>query len=548
MGSDHATILSLLPVEELDKAHLCRLLRVQSCTLIPSSDIKDRPKSEIPGHLAKIHRESGGGTFAIFCLDWDRQPNRAALYTMACLVPASRRVVVDLAGNLRLLTWTGLLFSEYPSAFSQFIAGQQLVGNVNEKISHELKTAWPRYGVARGSVNEIVYMKTDLWFGVKAGGSVGHVAGVINAFVKRGIEVDAISPEKLAMLDESVRSIVIPPSTFYTNVREHMLLYYNRQVAASGLKEVQNRSRDVVYARYSLDSYAPVIIARELEIPLILEYNGSEVWVAKHWGGGLRYRALAEKIEEFVIRSADMITVVSKPLMDDLVKRGIDENRILVNPNAVDPGMFDPGRFSPEEISELRDELGIPAGRIVAGFIGTFGQWHGVEVLASAIPLALEGNSNLHFLLIGGGPLLNRVRDHLRTSDVLDRVTITGIIPQRDAPKYLMCADFFLSPHVPNADGTPFFGSPTKLFEYMALGKGIIASDLDQIGEILEHEKTAILVKPGNSRDLAKAIDYMYDNMEFTNKLGKAARELVLEKYTWDAHVGKILDYLYDLK
>ena len=55
------------------------------------------------------------------------------------------------------------------------------------------------------------------------------------------------------------------------------------------------------------------------------------------------------------------------------------------------------------------------------------------------------------------------------------------------APSYLAACDILASPHVPNADGTPFFGSPTKLFEYMAMGKCIVASDLDQVGEILEH-------------------------------------------------------------
>ena len=48
---------------------------------------------------------------------------------------------------------------------------------------------------------------------------------------------------------------------------------------------------------------------------------------------------------------------------------------------------------------------------------------------------------------------------------------------------YPAACDILASPHVPNSDGTPFFGSPTKLFEYMAMGKGIVASDLDQIGE-----------------------------------------------------------------
>jgi len=124
---------------------------------------------------------------------------------------------------------------------------------------------------------------------------------------------------------------------------------------------------------------------------------------------------------------------------------------------------------------------------------------------------------------------------------------MTGLVAQDEAPKYLMCSDFFLSPHVPNPDGTPFFGSPTKLFEYMALGKGIIASDLDQLGEILTHEENALLVKPGNAEALVRAIETFCENPELADKLGIGARELALREYTWEAHVRRVMERLHSL-
>ena len=75
----------------------------------------------------------------------------------------------------------------------------------------------------------------------------------------------------------------------------------------------------------------------------------------------------------------------------------------------------------------------------------------------------------------------------------------------------MAACDLLASPHVPNSDGTPFFGSPTKLFEYMAMGKGIIASDLDQIGEVLEHDHTAWMVKPGDAESLMLGLKTMID-------------------------------------
>ena len=75
-------------------------------------------------------------------------------------------------------------------------------------------------------------------------------------------------------------------------------------------------------------------------------------------------------------------------------------------------------------------------------------------------------------------------------------------------------SDVLVSPHVANADGTPFFGSPTKIFEYMGLGKPIVASDLNQIGEVIEHERSGLLCPPGD--------------------VGAAFREQVLERVAGD--------------
>ncbi|HXZ44534.1 MAG TPA: glycosyltransferase, partial [archaeon] len=101
--------------------------------------------------------------------------------------------------------------------------------------------------------------------------------------------------------------------------------------------------------------------------------------------------------------------------------------------------------------------------------------------------------------------------------------------------------------HVPNPDGTPFFGSPTKLFEYMAMGKGIVASDLDQIGEILEHGKTAWLVKPGDPDALADGIVRLARDAGLRGALGEAARCEAVAKHTWTAHVGRILTRMVEL-
>ena len=124
-----------------------------------------------------------------------------------------------------------------------------------------------------------------------------------------------------------------------------------------------------------------------------------------------------------------------------------------------------------------------------------------------------------------------------------DIAVLAGLVPQDDAPLYLAASDVLVSPHVPNADGSPFFGSPTKLFEYMAAGKTIVASDLDQIGDVLRGG-LAILVRPGDEADLARGLREAVASPGLRAELGARARARVLERYTWGHHVDAVLEAL----
>jgi glycosyltransferase involved in cell wall biosynthesis len=233
-------------------------------------------------------------------------------------------------------------------------------------------------------------------------------------------------------------------------------------------------------------------------------------------------------------------------------------------PNCIDPKMFDPGNYSAEEIRALRAELGFTEQDIVATFIGTFGQWHGVDVLATAIRELVEHDRQfldahrVRFLLVGDGQKMPLVRETLAAADCARYARLTGLVPQHLAPKYLAASDILLSPHVANADGSAFFGSPTKLFEYMAMGKAIYASDLDQIGDVLRHSlrvdalptappsadesRIALLGRPGNTADLCNGLRFLAANPQWRLALGTRVRQEALEKYTWRRHVSAILE------
>jgi glycosyltransferase involved in cell wall biosynthesis len=391
--------------------------------------------------------------------------------------------------------------------------------------------------VANGRV---LYLNTNLWFGVQAGGSITHIAGVANALVDAGHELTLATAADPIGVSPAVEVHRLRPPRTYALPVESNLYRFGRTVPA---QTAELARPSFVYQRHSVGSYAGAVVARRFGVPLVLEYNGSEVWVARNWGRPLRYEQLALAAEEASLRHAHVVVTVSEALADELTARGVTPDRVVWHPNGVDPHRFDPARFDDSDRLALRDRYGIPADAVVVTFIGTFGQWHGVEVLARAIRQDAEfaRTNGVRFLLVGDGLKMASVRAEL--AGLEDVAVLTGLVPQEEAPLHLAASDILVSPHVRNDDGSPFFGSPTKLFEYMAAGKAIVASDLDQIGDVLR-DGLAVLVRPGDEADLARGLRELATDPRRRSELGSRARRRALDRYTWRLHVDAVLERL----
>jgi glycosyltransferase involved in cell wall biosynthesis len=256
-------------------------------------------------------------------------------------------------------------------------------------------------------------------------------------------------------------------------------------------------------------------------------------------------------------RQATCISVISDHVRDDVVSRGIDPVKVLVNPNGVDCDEYSPP--TAEQRREVRAELGLPEQRPVVGFIGTFGGWHGIDVLAEALPEICRQAPEAMFLLIGDGNLKPLVTDAIRTHNLHDRVVDVGRTKQREGARYLKAADIYVSPHSSHMRGSPFFGSPTKLFEYMALGGGIVASDLEQIGTVMSpalrphefrngaprvNDQRGVLCQPGDVQEFIEAVLGLIRCPNVSAALGKNARQAALDHFSWTKHVARTWEHV----
>ncbi|RIJ49713.1 glycosyltransferase family 1 protein [Maribellus luteus] len=394
-----------------------------------------------------------------------------------------------------------------------------------------------------------IYIRQELFLGIKSGGSIGHMSGVINALLKKGLPPVFFSTDYIPEVSDEVKTNIVLPNNKFWNSEFDLILNFNQKVCSDIVSCIGEERPKFIYQRFGLGNFSGSQLAEKWNIPYIMEYNGSSINSRKMWSNSktIKYEALFWEIIKTEANCANLIVVVSKPLKEELIELGVEKTKILVNPNGVDPEKYNPNITGDELIKKHSLE-----NKTIIGFIGTFGVWHGVENLLEAYILLLKRNPDYRnttkLMLIGDGKLMFQVKNRIEEENISDNVIVTGLVPQNEGPKYLSCCDILCAPTKPNPDGSRFFGSPTKLFEYMAMGKAIVSSDIEQQGEILEHQKDAILTKPGDVPALAEGISHLLEDSLLRDTLGRNARKKVIENYTWEKHTQKILDSLIQLQ
>ncbi len=511
----------------------------------PGAEIESLSRDEIENlnyrQRLKTLRARQPDVFAVATerLAWQRGQN--ALLVFGALAGAHRVVLLDAHGDAReesrgrILSRAPLRFAREAAASEQAIARSRSRLKQLERAVKNCVHAGSRESAGTNfDAIRIAYLRSTPSAGTLAGGAATHINGFVNAAAELGAQVRVISNDRIAGLHETKLTLIDPEPEGTT--RAAFDLRNNLIFSSGALREIEREPVDLIYQRYGRFTWAGVEASIRTGAPLFLEYNGSEVWIGKHWDlSGML--PLLERFERLNLSVAARIFVVSDVDRRNLLQAGIADEKIVVNPNGVDVETFRPGVGG----AAARAELGVREDETLAGFVGTFGPWHGVLTLAEAITMLPE-DCGVRFLLVGAGRFRDEVERIIRAAGRERQVIFTGHVDHQRVPALLDACDILLSPHVPLADGSEFFGSPTKLFEYMAMGKGIVASRLGQIGEVLIDAETALLVEPGDARELSKAILRLSKSRELREKLGTAARRAAVERHTWKRNAARVID------
>ena len=233
-----------------------------------------------------------------------------------------------------------------------------------------------------------------------------------------------------------------------------------------------------------------------------------------------KLRRLAAR-EAHVWRTAEGYVTITRALADDLTNRFGSRERLAVVPD----GMRPPAARTP-----------LP-GNSVVGYAGHLYAWKGVDVLLRGLALVPEAKG----LIVGGHdtePDLGRVNALAGQLGISDRVTFTGLVEPAKVAAHLSEAMILALPNPASAISTRFT-SPLKLFEYMAAGRAIVASDLPSIREVVRDGEHALLVEPGSADALAAAIKRLLDDRPLAERLASAAHAAA-PQYTWGRRAERL--------
>ncbi len=233
-----------------------------------------------------------------------------------------------------------------------------------------------------------------------------------------------------------------------------------------------------------------------------------------------------------VVKRLGGVVSISSALADQYLGFGISPHNVLIAPDAVDLKRYD-GLTK----DEAKTRLEIGDSRLVM-YTGHLYEWKGASVFAEAAS-QLE---NVRALIVGGTE--GDVR-RLQT-EVSERgwknVEVIGYVAPEQIPLYQVAADVVVLPNSAKSEISRLHTSPLKLFEYMASGTPIVASDLPSLREVLRDNENAILVEPDNAHALANGIKLILNDRVLADRLAAAARKDV-EAMTWSARAESVIRF-----
>ncbi len=308
---------------------------------------------------------------------------------------------------------------------------------------------------------------------------------------------------------------------------------------------VQRFRPDILHAHSPvIDPLAALRASKKHGIPLLYEIRAfwEDAAVGNGTGreGSWKYR-LTRALETFAARRADAVAVICDGLKRDLVARGIAAGKIMVSPNGVDLQLF--GEPAPRD-AEISARLGLD-GADTIGFIGSFYDYEGLDDLIAAMPALLAARPKAQLVMVGGGPMEERLRAQAFASPAANAIHFVGRVPHEQVERYYSVIDLLVYPrkHMRLTD----LVTPLKPLEAMAQRRLVAASDVGGHRELIRDGDTGTLFAPDSPAALARAVANVFENRAGWDAQRARARAFVETERNWSSNIARYEPVYHEL-
>jgi glycosyltransferase involved in cell wall biosynthesis len=380
-----------------------------------------------------------------------------------------------------------------------------------------------------------------------ADGSLIHRYELISNLARLDNEIHIFTVGKTSILNmANVHSHYVPPGNFLSLT----VNYFKNSIRLLG-----SESFDVLYTRNPNFGFLAGLFCKSRCKRIIYELNGipedeKNLFREKSKGDKLpqsgkrsnfsnRYFSAHSRLKLFILKkalgSSDRIIAVTTGIKANLEKGyNIPGEKIVVVSNGANTLLF-----RPLEQETCRRELGLNLKLSFVCFVGNLAPWQGVEYLIKAAPHILSTFPECHFLIVGDGVMKHNLIKLSRELEVEDKFIFTGVIAYDRVPLYINASDICAAPFI-FARNAKIGLSPLKLYEYMACGKPVVASNISGVSDVLEASGGGIPVLPENPGALAEGILRLLENPDLRVKLGSKGLSYVTENYSWYSVAKKV--------
>ena len=277
---------------------------------------------------------------------------------------------------------------------------------------------------------------------------------------------------------------------------------------------------DVVHTHSSKAGIIGRLAAYASGVPVVVHtVHGQAFHPYEKWWRNKLYIAL----ERFAALWCDRIYAVAQAMIDQCVEAGVSpREKYQVVYSGMDTGAFDSARREPE----LRAALGIPEDVAVIVTVARLFPLKGYEFVIPAAKKLIPEYSNLHFLIVGDGPMHDEIISSLKADGMDNRFHFSGLVPPHEVCRYIAQADMLW--HLSLREGLP-----RSVVQALATGRPAVGFRLDGPPEVVLDGKTGFTVPPGDVEQVAAVTRKILDDAALRQSMGEEGKKLVIERFDW---------------